>query len=256
MDTLMVDKNLDDPKVKRDIAEQMLPLIDDVANQVERDAYRQQLARRLKLDERTFVQGETTQGKRSTSRRKPTINQPGSVDRAIREIEGSVNPTQKLERHCLSLLLRKPDATYSIDRALQRADLQRISYYDFEYFEYQTISRTLFESLEQDQVDAEDFFYQHLPETLLPVVKELLLPMEMGEPAEEKMVLDLYRTLLYIRESRIKQNNEKLAEMQKEMQEQGEESFESLQDMHVKNSLLLGRIERANQLLRRSIKLD
>lgn len=256
MDTLMVDKNLEDPKVKRDIAEQMLPLIDDVANQVERDAYRQQLARRLKLDERTFVQSETTQAKRSTSRRKPVIHQPGTVDRAIHEMEDTANPTQKLERHCLSLLLRKPDATYSIDRALQRADLQRISYYDFEYFEYQTISRTLFESLEQDQVDAEDFFYQHLPETLLSVVKELLLPMEMGEPAEEKMVLDLYRTLLYIRESRIKQNNEKLAEMQKEMQEQGEESFESLQDMHVKNSLLLGRIERANQLLRRSIKLD
>jgi DNA primase len=256
MDTLMVDKKLDDPKIKRDIAEQMLPLIDDVANQVERDAYRQQLARRLKLDERTFVRGDSTPGKRSGSRRKPALSQPVTGEYQFREMDPLINPTVKMERHCLSIMLRKPDATYSIDRALQRSDLQRLSYYDFETIEYQTISRIIFESLEQDRVDAEDYFYQHLPEPLLAMVEVLLKPMEMGDPKEEKMVLDLYRTLLNIRESRIKQNNEKLAELQKEMEEQGEEAFDSLQEMHMKNSLLLARIERAMQLLRRSIKLD
>ncbi len=45
IDTLIVDKNLEDPRVKREIASQVLPLIEDVANPIERDGYRQQLAR-------------------------------------------------------------------------------------------------------------------------------------------------------------------------------------------------------------------
>ena len=36
--------DLRDAKVKRDIASQVMPLIDDVADSVEREAYRQQLA--------------------------------------------------------------------------------------------------------------------------------------------------------------------------------------------------------------------
>ncbi|MBI9048711.1 MAG: DNA primase [Anaerolineaceae bacterium] len=256
MDTLMEGQNLEDPKAIRDIADQMLPLIDDVANQVERDAYRQLLARRLKIDERTFMQSRPIRKSSRGTRRKSTIDQQTINEIGQTVIEVITQPTFKMERHCLSLLLRKPESTYSIDRALQKANLQRISYYDFEVTEFQTISRVLFESLAQDQMDAEDYFYQHLPEPLRANVDELLQPMSLGEPLEDKMILDMYRTLLNIREIRAKLNNEKLAEMQKEMEEQGEESFESIQEMHVKNSLLLGRIERATQQLRRTIKLD
>ena len=72
MDTLMEDKDLEDPKVIRDIADQMLPLIDDVANQVERDAYRQLLARKLKMDERTFMQSKPV--RQSPARRQKETN--------------------------------------------------------------------------------------------------------------------------------------------------------------------------------------
>ena len=256
MDTLMDGKNLDDPKTVRDIADQMLPLIDDVANQVERDAYRQQLARRLKMDERTFVQSSSGQHGGKPRRRKPTIAQPGNQLPQSISRESEEDHTRGIEKHCLALLLRKPDATYSIDRALQKSELQRISYYDFEIAEYQTISRVLFESLEQDQMDHDDYFDRHLPEALRETVEELLKPMELGEPTEEKMVMDLCRSVLNLRDIRAKLNNQKLTELQKEMEEQGEESFESIQEMHMQNSLMLGRIERAAQILRRSIKLD
>jgi DNA primase len=257
MDTLMEGKDLEDPKIIRDIADQMLPLIDDVANQVERDAYRQLLARKLKMDERTFMQSKPV---RQNSRvgKKKFNTQPELVDppQQFVDVTSVIEPTRKMEQHCLSLLLRKPDATYSIDRALQKANLQRISYYDFEVTEFQTISRILFESLEQDRMDAEDYFKDQMPEALQFLVQELKAPMSLGEPNEDKMMMDMYRTLLNIRETRAKLNNEKLTELQKEMDEQGEESFESVQDMQVQNSILLGRIERAMQQLRRTIKLD
>ena len=105
-------------------------------------------------------------------------------------------------------------------------------------------------------MDAEDYFDNQMPEALHFLVQELKAPMSLGEPNEDKMMMDMYRTLLNIRETRAKLNNEKLTELQKEMEEQGEESFESVQDMHIQNSLLLGRIERAMQQLRRTIKLD
>ncbi len=47
METLAAGRNLEDPKVKSEIAAQVLPLIEDVPNPVERDAYRQRLARLL-----------------------------------------------------------------------------------------------------------------------------------------------------------------------------------------------------------------
>jgi DNA primase (bacterial type) len=55
METLAAAQDLNDAKVKREIAAQVLPLIEDVGNAVERDAYRQQLARLLRVDERSLV---------------------------------------------------------------------------------------------------------------------------------------------------------------------------------------------------------
>ena len=55
METLARGRNLDDPKVKSEVAAEVLPLIEDVPNPVERDAYRQRLARTLRVDERALT---------------------------------------------------------------------------------------------------------------------------------------------------------------------------------------------------------
>src|SRR5512138_827105 len=51
METLAAGQNIIDPKVKNEIAAQVLPLIEDLPNALERDTYRQQLARMLRVDE-------------------------------------------------------------------------------------------------------------------------------------------------------------------------------------------------------------
>ena len=68
MDSLAVGQNLNDAKVKNQIAAQVLPLIEDLPSPVERDTYRQALARMLRVDESSLV-GTQTQG--PVVRRKP-----------------------------------------------------------------------------------------------------------------------------------------------------------------------------------------
>ena len=55
MDVAMRGRDLDDAKVKAEVARQVLPLIEDVADAVEREAYRQKLARSLHVDERALM---------------------------------------------------------------------------------------------------------------------------------------------------------------------------------------------------------
>ena len=63
MNTLAASRNIDDPKVKSDVAAQVLPLIADVPNAVEREDYRQKLARLLRIDERALVGGGSRQAR-------------------------------------------------------------------------------------------------------------------------------------------------------------------------------------------------
>ena len=80
METLAAEQDLEDPKVKSSIAAQVVPLINDLPNPVERDTYRQQLARFLKVDERSLIGGQA-QGlrvKRIQRRPKKTSTKPMS----------------------------------------------------------------------------------------------------------------------------------------------------------------------------------
>ena len=60
METLAAGRNVNDPKTKSELAGQVMPLINEVPDPIEREAYRQQLARLIKVDERLLVRGEST----------------------------------------------------------------------------------------------------------------------------------------------------------------------------------------------------
>jgi DNA primase len=64
METLAKGQDLDDAKVKSQIANQVLPLIEDVPDPVEREAYRQRLARLVRVDERAFLESSTPKSRR------------------------------------------------------------------------------------------------------------------------------------------------------------------------------------------------
>ncbi|MBK5107717.1 MAG: DNA primase [Anaerolineales bacterium] len=93
METLAKDQDLDDAKVKSRIANQVLPLIEDVPDAVEREAYRQKLARLLKVDERAFTEISAPVARK----RRPNLRQSPSSAR----VSGSVIGWQYMpHRNC------------------------------------------------------------------------------------------------------------------------------------------------------------
>ena len=90
METLADDQDLNDPKTKSDVASQVLPLIDDLPDPIERDAYIQRLSRMLEINESTLMGFRPARKKASRpTRHRPEIPpQPEMDPRPIVQREG------------------------------------------------------------------------------------------------------------------------------------------------------------------------
>jgi len=148
-------RNVDDPKVKAEIARQVLPLIEDVANPAERDAHRQALARRLKVYERALDDW------RPAPQRRGRREAPGAGEAPERPSGPGVEAGAQ-ERFCLGVLLREPEILYRIDRDLQALDLDRLSGQDFTGTERQVIFQAIRAALAQDELEPADHWREHL----------------------------------------------------------------------------------------------
>ncbi len=224
METLAADQDLDDPKVKSEIAGQVLPLIEDVPNSVEREDYRQRLARLLRVDERSLLgahSGARPVRRRSASQRVAQLQNQASVVVVSREAS--------LEEHCLRLLICQPEALYLLDRNLAKAGLMHLSVEDFERADHQLLGGLILQSLEQDDLDANQFILEKHPDTLNDLVRSLLDPFPQGEPSPEKLVEDLIRTIMDLRRIRTKKHMDQLIFMQQDIQQEGNLKFEDYQ---------------------------
>ncbi len=244
MDTLAAGRDLEDPKTKSEVAAQVMPLIEDVPNLVERDAYRQRLARLLKVDERA-LQGAVP-STASGQRRKPAIKneRPGKRGPAAAATAGE--RAAGMEAHCLRLLLRQVDMIYQMDRFLQQNGLVRFSEADFELSDHQQFARLLIDSLAQDQLDPRQYMQENVPEALEDTWLALTAEMKQGEPKAEKRFEDLLRTVMDLRLLRIKQSIQQMRFLQEDLQEQ-DETFEinPYQDLIGQTMQARNRLEKA-----------
>jgi DNA primase len=222
MDTLAAGQNTDDPKVKTDIAAQVLPLIEDVPSPIERDAYRQRLARLLRVDERALLGSAPVNaprpGGRRTQPRRPAESQPGAT-------LGVGGVGHSLERYALRLLLRQPEAIYQVDRTLQQAGLGRVSQQDFEHSDHQLAAKVLLQSLDQDNIDPLGYIEENIPESLRELFNDLQQPLAMGEPTTERLVNEVIGMISRLRHLRITESINQLRYLQEESQ--GEEPLDS-----------------------------
>ncbi len=160
-------KDLDDPKVKSEVAKAVLPLIEDVSDPVEREAYRQSLARRIKVDERALSGG----GLRPRS---PTRVRSGRASANAPDAEGEPRSRVAVEQFCLGLILRDPDLLYSLDRDFLARGLERICEADFTGTQRQVIFQAAQQGLAQDQVDPAQYWMGQLGPDLQPEAAEML----------------------------------------------------------------------------------
>jgi DNA primase len=185
--TTTAGQDLDDPKVKARIADQIAPLINDIANPVERSHYRQRLARLLKVEERAlFADAATpTRQARAGGRVKP-------VQAGAEPYLPTATPTQFREAFCLATLIRYPRLVYRVNRILaeclqpdrlirlEESEVgdyglptidglaQHVAAGDFAHPEHRSIFHAWHQALAQDEVDP----LPYLLELLDPLIRQ------------------------------------------------------------------------------------
>ena len=251
MEVLAEGRNLDDPKVKSDIAAQVLPLIADLPNPIERETFRQQLARMLRVDERALIGGQQTQGsgrgkrypasRRKDAQEKPTQPQVMGV--------AAVHPAKKLETYCLGLLARQPDLLYRLDRALQELGLPALQVNDFGYTENQSLFIVVRASLEQDALDAHLFVIENMPETLTGLLERLLAETEALSPILERVLEEMLRSIIKLRRLSLNDSLNQLRFFQEDAQQRGESVGSEYQTLVMQHALALRALDEAQRRL-------
>ncbi|PKN97113.1 MAG: DNA primase [Chloroflexi bacterium HGW-Chloroflexi-5] len=222
METLAKSQNLEDAKVKTAVAAQILPLIEDVPSPIERDTYRQQLARLLKVDERSLLGSQRVQQK--PRRRAQRIDEPVQQRNPKQNEFGVDKRISNLEAHCLSLLLQQPHRYYELERTLKKCGLDTLGVTDFDSSDHQIIADALFKGLSQDEHETIHFVQENIPESLAERLTQLSGVGIITEKNEDKLFEDLVRSLINLRLIRINallnqirfiQSDEETAELDK-----------------------------------------
>lgn len=235
METLAEGRNLEDPKVKNEVASQVLPLIEDVPSAIERDTYQQRLARILEVDERALL-GYFPQS--SSSSRSSRARYPGAPPRRPRteRDEAPLHRTGDLyEAHCVGILLHDPELLYRVDRQLGKAGLERCSEKDFQNTNYQIMIKTMKEALGQNQTEPSSFVMGHLSGDLLEVAHELLENSMDLNPRADKVLEDLMRAFLSLRKWRVLNRNSHLRYLMETTQENGDMKASQFREAMIQN---------------------
>ena len=250
MEVLAEGRDLDDPKVKTDIAAQVLPLIADLPNPIERETFRQQLARMLRVDERALIGGRQTQGKR-VKRPQKTRRKDAQVAPTQSRVTGvaATNPAKKLEAYCLSVLVHQPDLLYRLDRALQETGLQSLSENDFGYTENQSLFKIIRDSTEQDALESHDYVQENAVDELAALVESLQVEAEKFGSVIERLLEELLRVIIKLRRLGLGEGLNQLRFFQEDIQEAGESLGSDYQALVMQHAQALRALDEAQRRL-------
>jgi DNA primase len=248
METLAAGKNLDDPKVKSEIAAQVLPLIADVPSPIERDTYRQRLARLLRVSEDSlFAATRATRAGRAGSRHRTTEPAPRQAGkRQASPLPGLLtNSTYAVEAHALGVLMRRPDLLYRVNRALHEHGLSGLSADDFQHVDHQAIIRLLSQSVDQDNAEPLNYVLNGLSLPMMEVADSLLAHTERLDPGDDRVLADVLRAILDLRQRAVRQSMEYLRFLMEDAQEQGDLKATQYRQTMVQHTLIMQRLNKA-----------
>jgi len=242
METLAEGQNINDPKVKNQIASQVVPLIEDLPNPLERDTYRQALARMLKVDERVLT-GTQAQGPRV---RRPRGTQKQPLQESTK-VTVAVSSSKKVEEYIVGVLFQKPELLYRLDRLLQEYGLTALDAQDFEYTDHKLLFGLIRESVEQYKTEHHDFVVDALPESLQIRSQELVRGTDTIERLEDKLLEELLRGVIKLRRVAAGENLNQLRFLQEEAYQDGDLRASSYQDLVLKHTRLLRDLDQASR---------
>ena len=243
METLAADQDLDDPKVKTGIASQVMVLIEDLPSPIERDTYRQRLARLLRVDERSLVSTSRARPtRRHTYRRQPDSIEAEPIKKSVSNSSASIN---RREIHILGILLRNPDLIYHIDRKLKEDGLHPLGEGDFEQTDHQVLFTLIKDSLDQNDVEPLDHALNHLPDPMMNPADAILEQTNNFNSNGRDILKDVLLALLMLREHQLSQQLDHLRYMMETAQEEGDLKAIEYQSTMMHYVTLRGRLHKA-----------
>ncbi len=209
LQTLAANYNLNDPKGKAAFSRQVVPIIRDVSDPVEREHYVQRLARLLRENERAVREqlGVTTARR---ARRPAALGEPPASRRGI-----------DLESHCLRALLQSPLALFKVDETLTAVGLEPLRDEDIDNAAHREILAAIRAANEQGIYDVSEL----VDESLRPYLA-ILLTIE-APPVAAAETLDWEReavqSALRLRERNLKRQQQELDLLAQEALDAGDE---------------------------------
>ena len=247
METLVIGQDLKDIKVKDRVAGQILPLIEDLPSVIERDNYRQQLARLLGVYEGRINAAQTTTPRPRTAKAVPGGPSREPVRRQPADATVAVTSSKMAASYVIGVLFRRPELLYRLDRLLQQYDLTPLAREDFEYTDHQILFGLIHEAVEQDQTEHHDFVVEAMPESLRGLSRELLAQTEKLSSLDDKLLEELVRDVIKIRRVAANENLNQLRSLQEEAQRSGDLRAASYQTLAIQNTRLLLGLDQAER---------
>ena len=235
--------DLNNPKDKAKIVEQLIPFISNVSDPVERDDYRQRLARMLRVDERALLDTQAQPARGRRLRNTQSVQKQAAAERP--NVAVTVSSSKRAEAYIVGVLFKKPELLYRLDRLLQEYGLIALNAEDFEHTDHQMLFELIRESVEQDKTEQHDFVVESLPESLQSLMQELSAEAEKPQRMEEKLLEDLLRGVIKLRRVAAGENLNQLRFLQEEAHQSGDLRASSYQGLVLQHTRLLRDLDQA-----------
>jgi DNA primase len=229
------DMDLNEAKQKSEAVRQLVPVLSEIRDEVERTHYVQRLARMIRVDE-------------DTVRRQLTVRTRGKQTRQERTPQEETTRTRRarvfgLEEHCLTALLRRPEFWDRINHLLDELSLAPLQENDF----VQTENRLLFAAWSyMEEGHTWQQWVDQLPIELQQHLEFLLSRgLDTDELASRDAERDIERRALELRLESVQRDNQNLKMLQTEALEQGDAKATEYSQTMVARTRDLLRLQRA-----------
>jgi len=201
IDVATRDLDLNDAKEKTAVARQVLPLIKDVVDPVERDHYWQQLARSLRVDERALRQVQLPQEQQRPVKPATSDSLDGrktlkSWRRAASVAGGGPISAEIRQADYLCQCLHYPQVMIHVNQKLVQTQQSPVTENDFSAAEDKLLLRQMYQRIDDGIIATADELCDSLDETLLDRMKFLLALPRTSEAELERLADKLVLSVL------------------------------------------------------------
>ena len=249
IDVATEDLDLEDPKAKTAVAEQVIPLIKDNNNPIERDHYWQYLARALKIDERALRQIRLPEQRNRQPNRTRASQQAASAQAVPLQngstgmglIKGKVGHR---EANYLCQCLHYPNMIVEVNSKLNAINQDVVTEQDFETIEDRSVLRQMYHLLEAGQFATPQELCDSLELVLQNRVHQLLSLKPTPKSEQDRLADKLTLSVLDWRLQKVNQRLTQLRQLFPETQLQPDEEAAQLYQQQTREASML--IQRLN----------